>query len=70
MKKAYCKMLESDAKKFKGDKALYWAGKLSHMIGELNHIPLFKLSEAYEYLSFCKEHYDQEIISRGLNELN
>jgi len=54
----------SDAEKFDGDKALFWAGRMSNMIGEISHATPCQFSKLFVVLDVCKQEYDRIIFGR------
>jgi hypothetical protein len=53
---------EADA--FKGDKALYWAGRMSICVALIENSSVVNLSERITQLISCKNKYDSIIFSR------
>jgi len=52
------------AKGFDGDKALFWAGRMSMVIDMMNHASINQLSRLMELLLNCKRRYDGIITKR------
>lgn len=55
----------SDAEKFPGDKALFWAGKMSIMIGTIAKCGVGALSLNVALAERCRQEYDHIIFNRG-----
>lgn len=49
---------------FQGDKALFWAGKISETIGYMEHTYPINYSTYFSLLVDLKTNYDNEILSR------
>lgn len=47
---------------FKGKKALFWAGKMSTKVKELETSNLFNVSQRIHLLQLIREEYDNEIL--------
>ena len=52
------------AKKFDGDKALFWAGRMSIVIGMMDQASVTDLSRLMELLLKCRRRYDTIITER------
>ena len=55
---------EKDAREFKGDKALFWAGKMSEVAYRVINARATDLSYYVQLLDQVRVHYDDEIFSR------
>lgn len=55
---------QADAEKFTGDKAMFWAGKMSTMIGVIARSGVSVLSVNVAVAERCKEEYDHIIFGR------
>lgn len=53
---------DKECEEFKGDKALFWAGRMSMYIMQLNNIP--RLSETIYLLKEMAKRYDEIIFGR------
>ncbi len=60
-----CRIWTEECEKFIGDKALFWAGKMSSLIGDLETCSPLEISRNVELLVFCKEKYDKVIFERS-----
>ncbi len=54
-----------ECEKFTGDKALFWAGKMSSLISDLETCYPLGISRNVELMVFCKEEYDKIIFERA-----
>lgn len=65
---------KKEAAKFTGEKALFWSGRMSIIIGLLKVCYPTQLSDYLELLFMVQTEYDNEIISRAFkkeaNKLN
>ncbi len=60
-----CEIWTNECDKFTGDKALFWAGKMSNLINYLETCYPSEISRNVELLVFCKEEYDKIIFERA-----
>ena len=60
---------ERDAELFGGDKALFWAGRMSIAAGMVVRADVFRLSAAIELLNECRERYDGVIFMDAGKEI-
>ena len=59
---------ERDAERFDGDKALFWAGRMSIAAGMLARSDALRLSAAIKLLDDCRERYDDVIFREAGKE--
>lgn len=57
-------MWVNDSKKFDGDLALFWAGRLSISANNVIRCAPINLSENLKLLDMCRKMYDEIIFSR------
>ncbi len=50
---------------FKGDKALFWAGKMSTLIRQIEVSQFERVGSLFNLLSKCRTQYDVEIYRRA-----
>lgn len=60
----YHKELESWSTRTKGDKALFWAGRMAQIIKAMTMCSPIQLSDYIVLLDLVREQYDQIIFSR------
>ena len=59
---------ERDAERFDGDKALFWAGRMSIAAGMVVRSDALRLSAAIKLLDDCRERYDLVIFGEAGKE--
>ena len=59
---------ERDAERFDGDKALFWAGRMSWAAGIVVRSDALRLSVAIKLLDDCRERYDEVIFKEAGKE--
>jgi len=64
MKEKYQKQWDKECKLFKGDNALFWAGKMSIVIQMLYEANISRFSVIFELLLYCQTRYDNIIFNR------
>ena len=59
---------DRDAELFGGDRALFWAGRMSIAAGMVVRSDALRLSAAIALLDECRERYDEVIFGRATKE--
>lgn len=59
----------SECDAFQGDRALFWAGKMSIAVGLMEYSYPADFSKYFSLLLESKNNYDREILSRGVEPI-